>query len=249
MKCLSRPKGGFTLIELLIVVAIIAILAAIAVPNFLEAQVRAKVSRAKTDMRSIATAIEAYRVDHNAYITLVAPNSPCAAAPLSVTGTCTAFPINGNSVFYGAAVPSAVSSRFIRLTTPVAFISSVFRDPFINESVRLAIDPVTDQPLAEYDTYDYADAGTVWTGGLLAGTRGASVSSGAAWHIVSAGPDMINAFGGGTTAYDPLIKAKGCDYDPTNGTTSIGDVVRVASGTGPMATTLPTYDRVLNKFN
>jgi prepilin-type N-terminal cleavage/methylation domain-containing protein len=59
--------SGFTLIELLIVVAIIAILAAIAVPNFLEAQTRAKVSRAKADIRSIATALEAYRIDYNNY--------------------------------------------------------------------------------------------------------------------------------------------------------------------------------------
>jgi len=58
---------AFTLIELLIVVAIIAILALIAVPNFLEAQVRAKVSRARTDMRSLVVAIEAYGVDWNAY--------------------------------------------------------------------------------------------------------------------------------------------------------------------------------------
>lgn len=56
---------AFTLIELLIVVAIIAILAAIAVPNFLEAQTRAKVSRTVADMRTIATAVEAYSVDWN----------------------------------------------------------------------------------------------------------------------------------------------------------------------------------------
>lgn len=60
-------QRGFTLIELLIVVAIIAILAAIAVPNFLEAQVRAKLSRVKSDIRTIGVALEAYAVDHNAY--------------------------------------------------------------------------------------------------------------------------------------------------------------------------------------
>lgn len=58
---------AFTLIELLIVVAIIAILAAIAVPNFLEAQTRSKVSRVKADMRSITTGIEAYHVQFNNY--------------------------------------------------------------------------------------------------------------------------------------------------------------------------------------
>src|SRR6266545_3682317 len=56
----KREKYGFTLIELLIVVAIIAVLAAIAVPNFLEAQTRAKVSRCKADLKTIATAFEAY---------------------------------------------------------------------------------------------------------------------------------------------------------------------------------------------
>ncbi len=63
----SEVKSGFTLIELLIVVAIIAILAAIAIPNFLEAQTRSKVSRAKNDMRQLKTALEAYRLDNESY--------------------------------------------------------------------------------------------------------------------------------------------------------------------------------------
>jgi prepilin-type N-terminal cleavage/methylation domain-containing protein len=61
-------KKGFTLIELLIVVLIIAILAAIAVPNFLEAQTRSKISRVKADMRSVTTAIESYYADNNEYM-------------------------------------------------------------------------------------------------------------------------------------------------------------------------------------
>lgn len=60
-------EKGFTLIELLIVVAIIAILAAIAVPNFLEAQTRAKISRTVADIRTLSTALETYQIDTNKY--------------------------------------------------------------------------------------------------------------------------------------------------------------------------------------
>ena len=60
-------RRAFTLIELLIVVAIIAILAAIAVPNFLEAQTRSKVSRVKADHRTVGVAAESYRIDNNSY--------------------------------------------------------------------------------------------------------------------------------------------------------------------------------------
>ncbi len=58
---------AFTIIELLVVVAIIAILAAIAIPNLLEAQTRSKVSRTRADLRSLATGLELYLVDNNTY--------------------------------------------------------------------------------------------------------------------------------------------------------------------------------------
>ncbi len=63
-----KNRSAFTLIELLIVVAIIAILAAIAVPNFLEAQTRSRISRAMNDLRTISVAMESYRIDNNSYI-------------------------------------------------------------------------------------------------------------------------------------------------------------------------------------
>ena len=60
-------SGGFTLIELLFIVAIIAVLAAIAVPNFLEAQVRAKSSRTSDDMAILGDALEAYALKTGAF--------------------------------------------------------------------------------------------------------------------------------------------------------------------------------------
>ena len=62
-------RSGFTLIELLIVVAIIGILAAIAVPNFINAQLRAKVTRAYSDMGSLAMALDMYFLDNNKFPT------------------------------------------------------------------------------------------------------------------------------------------------------------------------------------
>jgi prepilin-type N-terminal cleavage/methylation domain-containing protein len=73
--------NGFTLIELLIVVAIIAILAAIAIPNYLAAQVRSKVSYVKSSLATLAVATESYHVDNNAYplaLTLIHLTTPIA---------------------------------------------------------------------------------------------------------------------------------------------------------------------------
>lgn len=97
---------AFTLIELLIVVAIIGILAAIAVPNFLNAQVRAKVSRVYGDMNSVRTALEMYRLDNQGY--MLGPSGLNAA-------------IGGD--FMGDRV-------WQQLTTPIAYLSTILLDPF-----------------------------------------------------------------------------------------------------------------------
>ena len=62
-----RSQKGFTLIELLIVVAIIGIIAAIAIPNLLNAIDRGKQKRTMADIRSLGTAVESYAVDNNFY--------------------------------------------------------------------------------------------------------------------------------------------------------------------------------------
>ena len=64
---MRRNSKGFTLIELLIVVAIIGIIAAIAIPNLLNAIDRGKQKRTMADLRSVGTASEAYAVDNNHY--------------------------------------------------------------------------------------------------------------------------------------------------------------------------------------
>jgi type IV pilus assembly protein PilA len=68
VKKLNARRGGFTLIELMIVVAIIGILAAIAIPNFLRFQLKAKSSEGKTNLAAIRTAQESYFAEYGLYI-------------------------------------------------------------------------------------------------------------------------------------------------------------------------------------
>src|SRR5689334_2046925 len=61
----SKRRGGFTLVEIMIVVAIIALLAAIAVPNFLRARKRSQATRVLEDLRMIDSAIDQYAIETN----------------------------------------------------------------------------------------------------------------------------------------------------------------------------------------
>ncbi|MGI8906246.1 MAG: type IV pilin protein [Candidatus Sumerlaeaceae bacterium] len=181
MKASTR---AFTLIELLVVVGIIAILALIALPNMLAAQTRAKLSRAKADMRTIATAMEAYATDHNGY------------------------PPDFDANIYPGITPQDESMTYALLTTPVAFISSVPKDPF-----RLAL-----PPRGNYFEYFGVDAQPFYS---TPANIDAWKANGTKWFTYSVGPDLVNdrlpANLDGPSDY--------C-YDASNGTVSVGDFGR-----------------------
>lgn len=188
---IRRDKSGFTLIELLIVVAIIGILAAIAVPNFLNAQVRAKISRAVSDMKNIDTSLEMYKMDNNTYP-----------------------PWRKNRALETSDAIHPNQIRFYRLTTPVAYMSSIARDPF-----------VTFSDYAGYEqwgtAYDYVDNNDP-------DDNGHSNAYWYAWRMNSWGPDGVNHCAGTCNGGPGCPGGKALFvYQSSNGLTSLGDIVRV----------------------
>ncbi|MDK2973180.1 MAG: ral secretion pathway protein [Candidatus Sumerlaeota bacterium] len=226
----SHSQRAFTLIELLIVVAIIAILAAIAVPNFLEAQTRAKVARVKSDMRTTATGLEAYRVDNNDY----------------PTG-------------FGLTVDPNDRWRFglWLLSSPIAYVSSAnFQDPMHNPQVAHPTDSTIQYNAMFNDAADGRNGVVLseflrFTGRQPQGTSLVAFGSGGYklspgvktpwWMLFSNGPDQLSGFGTTEPESDLEIRIADSDadpggfldvvYDPTNGTVSVGNVWR-AGGAG-----------------
>ncbi|MFB3896243.1 MAG: prepilin-type N-terminal cleavage/methylation domain-containing protein [bacterium] len=216
----SKCNFGFTLIELLIVVAIIAILAAIAIPNFLAAQTRSKVSKLKAEFKTLATAIESYNVDANSY--------PIYDS-LGTGG-------GGKNGVFGD--DNYNSNRFDLLTTPVAYITSVPQDPFRFVGIGgSAAGQGIGYFLYTWDTFAKTAAES-WHSGTPGPGPASLIWHASYWSLRSRGPNgkWDSAAPGGYTVWawwdrppyapdgDVFLGA----YDPSNGTVSGGDLWRTS---------------------
>ncbi len=121
-----KTKKAFTLIELLIVVAIIGILAAIAVPNFMNAQVRANIAKVESDMKSLSTSLEAYALDHNGY-----PGDH-----------------DLDRYMFG-------EDGLFHLTTPISYISALPSDPFVQKKLKHSLNLGSSNAYATEGRPDY----------------------------------------------------------------------------------------------
>ena len=214
----KEGKAAFTLIELLIVIAILAL---IAIPNFLESQIRAKVARAKADMRMITTAIEAYQTDYSQY-----PLSPDEYTDMET---------------YGNGWPTATHANqycLSHITTPIAYMTSIPPEQF--GMLGFDLKDTAANPDGANQTYIY-DALRIsplpFGVNLLASThrKAISYSLGYKFLLSTCGPARSKQRPeDASSGVAPWLIISGKQglyvYDPSNGTMSFGFILRSNKG-------------------
>jgi prepilin-type N-terminal cleavage/methylation domain-containing protein len=193
---------GFTLIELLIVVAIIGILASLAMVNILQAQIRAKVTRAKADMYTISVGIEAYAVDYNVH--------PADYFLQNQSG----LSLSGREGLY-------------KITTPIDYLNSLPYDTFFEvneEEGTYFYDGPGPKYCESFQTYSacqmYLINGYYWCTSSYGPAR-TRITKDGIWLYAS----QMLATGPGSILPRPKLT-----YDPTNGTISFGLIVHSNKG-------------------
>ncbi len=209
-------RWGFTLIELLIVIAIILILIAIALPNFLEAQIRAKVARVKAELRTVATAVESYRTANTHYCY---PTQRGMQIAITVTRKQEIeYIVKGMHCGYGS-VPE-------ELTTPIGYLPKALEDFFKYGSFGVTADSGVDVPFGHpWRRYSYATREAVSKDAAATffpfnpevhTAQRRDEFKNKQWLALSLGPDHREDM---LSPYNPMV-----EYSPTNGTVSRGDI-------------------------
>lgn len=213
---MHRRSKCFTLIELLVVVAIIGILAAIGLPNLLEAQTRSKVAAALVNVKTVRDALEIYHVDNNAYppISAQIPDDPFALL---------------------------ADHQLHRLTSPIAYVSpAAFHDPFgtvrshsfAGSTTRASGYPIKHYPILTSPNPEQSLMYFHYISQSIRLQYPAFAIHGVG--VISIGPDLRDSLGG----YRPFPRSfferefyfldindpVDTVYDPTNGTVSEGDI-------------------------
>lgn len=102
-----KKPSAFTLIELMIVVAIIGILAAIAIPNFIKFQCRSKQSEAKGNLKALYVSEESYRAEADIYVACT--STECGSGGTNLMG----YNPKGNKIRYNYTVTAVATNAFI----------------------------------------------------------------------------------------------------------------------------------------